>query len=82
MIMIAMKYAENVSSFLLYRDWLDFLDRLEVTDCLGDLAYQVPPDRLDRPVRTVRKDSEDSRAKRDSKETRGPMVHLERQVTF
>lgn len=49
-------------------------------DFLGGLAYQVPQDRLDLLVRTVRKDSEDSRAKRDSKETRGPMVHLEQQA--
>lgn len=61
-------------------DWLDFLDRLEAMVFLGDLAYQVPLDRLDRPVRMARKDSEDSRARRDSKETRGPMVRLEQQA--
>ena len=72
----------HVCTFELFRDWLDFLDRLEAMVFLGGLAYPVPQDRLDRPVRMVRKDSEDSRARRDSKETRGPMVRLEQQVTF
>ena len=83
--MIAMKMPlqwEIICTSELFRDWLDFLDRPEAMVYLGGLAYQVPQDRLDRPVRTVRKDSEDSRARRDSKETRGPMVRLEQQVTF
>ena len=83
--MIAMKMPlqwEIICTFELFRDWLDFLDRLEAMVFLGGLAYPVPQDRLDRPVRMVRKDSEDSRARRDSKETRGPMVRLEQQVTF
>ena len=83
--MIAMKMPsqwEMICTIELFRDWLDFLDRLEAMVFLGGLAYQVPLDRLDRPVRMVQKDSEDSRARRDSKETRGPMVRLEQQVTF